>query len=145
MTGSMWLAALMGVAVKLAYPRRYQLGSTAIYLVMGWAVIMFMQPLVVTLDRPILILVVSGGVLYTVGACVHHWRRLPFHDAIWHSLVVGAAGLHYAAIVYGIVLPAHRHREPSNWAEGEDGRFRRKLADGLHGLRALQVYRNEEV
>ena len=106
MTGSMWLAALAGVAVKLAYPRRYELGSTAVYLVMGWAVVIFMQPLVVALDLPILILLLSGGVLYTIGACVHHWRRLAFHDAIWHSLVLGAAGLHYAAIVYGIVLPA---------------------------------------
>ena len=100
------LAALAGAVVKLAYPRRYELGSTAFYLVMGWAVIIFMQPLVVALDRPILILLVSGGVLYTIGACVHHWGRLPFHNAIWHSLVLGAAGLHYAAIVYGIVLPA---------------------------------------
>lgn len=106
MTGSMWLAASAGVAVKLAYPRRYELGSTAVYLVMGWAAIIFMQPLVVALDRQILLLLVSGGVLYTIGACVHHWRRLPFHDAIWHSLVLGAAGLHYTAIVYGIVLPA---------------------------------------
>jgi len=106
MSGSMWFTALAGAVVKLAYPRRYELGSTAFYLVMGWAVIIFMQPLVVALDRPILILLVSGGVLYTIGACVHRWRRLPFRDAIWHSLVLGAAGLHYAAIVYGIVLPA---------------------------------------
>lgn len=106
MTGSMWLAASAGVAIKLASPRRYELGSTAVYLVMGWAVIMFMQPLVAALDRPSLILLLSGGMLYTIGACVHHWRRLPFHNAIWHSLVLSAAGLHYAAIVHGIILPA---------------------------------------
>jgi hemolysin III len=94
------------VAIKLASPRRYELGSTAVYLVMGWAVIMFMQPLVAALDRPSLILLLSGGMLYTIGACVHHWRRLPFHNAIWHSLVLSAAGLHYAAIVHGIILPA---------------------------------------
>src|SRR6266550_7540095 len=35
MTGSMWLAALAGVAIKLTYPRRYELGSNAVYLVMG--------------------------------------------------------------------------------------------------------------
>ena len=103
---SMWLAASAGVTIKLAYPRRYELGSTAVYLVMGWAVIIFMQPLVVALDRPVLILLLSGGALYTIGAVVHHCQRLPFHDAIWHSLVLSAAGLHYAAIVYGIVLPA---------------------------------------
>lgn len=102
MTGWMSLAALAGVAIKLASPRRYELGSTVIYLVMGWAVIMFMQPLVAALDRPSLILLLSGGVLYTIGACVHHWRGLPFHNAMWHSVVLSAAGLHYAAIVYGI-------------------------------------------
>lgn len=102
MTGWMSLAALAGVAIKLASPRRYELGSTVIYLVMGWAVIMFMQPLVAALDRPSLILLLSGGVLYRIGACVHHWRGLPFHNAMWHSVVLSAAGLHYAAIVYGI-------------------------------------------
>ena len=106
MTGSIWLAAIAGVAVKLSYRRRYEWGSTVVYLVMGWAVIVFMQPLVAALDRPILILLVVGGVLYTIGACIHHSRGLPFQNAIWHSLVLGAAGLHYAAIVYGIVLPA---------------------------------------
>ena len=106
MTGSMWLAALAGVAVKLAYPRRYEWASTAVYLVMGWAVIIFMQTLLAALDQPILILLVSGGVLYTIGACIHRWRRLPFHDAIWHGSLLGAAGLHYAAILYGIVLAA---------------------------------------
>ena len=105
LTGSMWLAAFVGVVVKLAYPRRYEWASTAVYLVMGWAGIVFMHPLVVALDRPILMLLVSGGVLYTIGACVHRWRRLPFHDAIWHSSVLGAVGLHYTAIVCGVVLP----------------------------------------
>jgi hemolysin III len=106
LTGSMWLAALVGIFVKLAYPRRYEWASTAVYLVMGWAVIIFMRPLLTALDRLTLILLVSGGVLYTIGACIHRWRRLPFHDAIWHSLVLGAAGLHYAAVLYGVVLPA---------------------------------------
>jgi hemolysin III len=105
-TGSMWLAALAGVAVKLAYPRRYEWASTAVYLVMGWAVIIFMQTLRAAIDQPILILLVSGGVLYTIGACIHRWRRLPFHDVIWHGSLLGAAGLHYAAILYGIVLAA---------------------------------------
>jgi hemolysin III len=105
LTSAMWLAALAGVFVKLAYPRRYEWASTGAYLIMGWAGISFVQPLVAVLARPILILLVSGGALYTMGACVHRWRRLPFHDAIWHSSVLAAAGLHYAAILYGIVLP----------------------------------------
>jgi hemolysin III len=104
LTGPMWLAALAGVVLKLASPLWLEWASTAVYLVMGWAAVIVMQPLLAALDRSTLILLVSGGVLYSVGACIHGWRQLPFHDAIWHGLVLGAAGLHYTAILYGVVL-----------------------------------------
>jgi hemolysin III len=106
LTGAMWMAALAGVGVKLVYPRRFEWASTVVYLALGWAVVFFMQPLLAALDRPTLILLISGGVVYSVGACIHRWRRLPFHDAIWHGLVLVAAGLQYAAILHGVVLSA---------------------------------------
>jgi hemolysin III len=108
LTGSMWLAALAGLALKLLYPRRFEWASTVVYLALGWAVVIFMQPLLAALDRPTLILLVSGGILYSIGAGIHRWRRLPFHDAIWHALVVLAASCHYAAILHGVVLIAPR-------------------------------------
>jgi hemolysin III len=108
LTSSMWLAAAAGVTVKLAYPRRYEWASTAVYLIMGWAVVIFMQPLLAALDRSTVILLVSGGLVYSFGACIHRWRRLRFHDAIWHGLVLGGASLHYAAILHGVVLMAPR-------------------------------------
>jgi len=104
LTGSVWLAALSGVAMKLLYPRRFEWASTTVYLALGWAVVIFMRPLLAALDRPTLILLVSGGVVYSIGACIHRWRSLPFHDAIWHGLVLIAAGCHYAAILHGVVL-----------------------------------------
>jgi hemolysin III len=104
LTGPMWLVALAGVVLKLASPRWSGWASTVVYLVMGWAAVIFMRPLLAALDRWTLTLLLSGGVLYSVGACIHGWRRLPFHDAIWHGLVLGAAGLHYTAILHGVVL-----------------------------------------
>jgi hemolysin III len=107
-TGSMWAAALAGAAVKIAYPRRFEWITIVFYLGLGWAAVVFMRPLLAALDRPTLILIVLGGVVYSVGAGVHSWRRLPFHDAIWHALVLIAAGCHYAAILHGVVLLAPR-------------------------------------
>src|SRR5262249_48365130 len=106
LTASMWVAALAGAAVKLACPRCFEGISVAIYLILGWAVVIFMQPLLAALDRTTVILLASGGVVYSIGACIHRWRRLRFHDAIWHGLVVVAASLHYAAIVHGVLKPA---------------------------------------
>jgi hemolysin III len=104
LTGPMWLAALAGVVLKLACPHWSEWASTAVYLAMGWAAVIFMQPLLAALDGLTLVLLLSGGVLYSVGACIHGWRQLPFHDAIWHGFVLGAAGLHCAAILHGVVL-----------------------------------------
>lgn len=104
LTGGMWVAALAGVAVKLLYPRRFEWTSTGIYLALGWAVVIFMQPLLALVDRTTLALLIVGGGVYSVGAGIHRWRRLPFHDAIWHALVLIAAGCHYAAILHGVVL-----------------------------------------
>jgi len=103
-TASMWAAALAGVAVKLAYPRRFEWISLFLYLALGWAPAIIVQPLLASLERSTMTLIVLGGMLYSVGACVHRWRRLPFHDAIWHGLVLIAAGCHYAAILHGVVL-----------------------------------------
>jgi len=107
-TGSMWAAALAGAAIKLAYPRRFEWISIFVYLGLGWAAVVFMQPLLAALDRPTLILIVLGGVVYSVGAGIQGWHRLPFHDAIWHALVLIAAGCHYVAILHGVVLIAPR-------------------------------------
>jgi hemolysin III len=102
-TAAMWLAALAGIVLKLAGPHWPQWASTVVYLLMGWAVIILGRPLFGILDGRTLLLLVAGGVLYSAGASIHGWRRLPFHDAIWHGLVVVAAGLHYAAILDGVV------------------------------------------
>jgi hemolysin III len=92
------------VPVKLAYPRRFEWISLFLYLALGWAPAIIVQPLLASLERSTMTLIVLGGMLYSVGACVHRWRRLPFHDAIWHGLVLIAAGCHYAAILHGVVL-----------------------------------------
>ena len=76
-----------GVAVKLAYPRRSEWASTVAYVAMGWAVVIFMQPLLRLLDRSTVILLVSGGALYSIGACIHRWHRLPFQmpsGTVWY-------------------------------------------------------------
>ena len=103
-TSSMWVAALTGVAVKLAYPRRFEWVSILVYLVLGWAAVIFMRPLLALLDRQTLDLIVFGGVLYSIGVCIHRWHPLPFHDAIWHGLVLIAASCHYVAILHGVVM-----------------------------------------
>jgi hemolysin III len=95
-----WGIAALGIALKLAYPRAYQLVSLVLYLSMGWLVLGVLPWLVVTLPWWILVLLLTGGIIYSLGSFVHTLTRVPFHNAIWHSMVVVAAGLHLIAVAH---------------------------------------------
>ncbi len=93
-----WLVAMLGVVLKIAWPRRFDGASVLLYLGLGWAGVAAARSLVATLPATALVLLAAGGVLYTAGVAFHLWRRLPYHNAIWHALVLCAAACHYIAV-----------------------------------------------
>ena len=104
MTGTIWTGAVAGALVKLICPRRAERVSLVAYPVLGWLILVGIRPMLGAVDTATLVLIGVGGALYSIGAGFHHWRALPFHDAIWHSLVLSAASCHYAAVLHGVVL-----------------------------------------
>jgi len=101
---AVWLIAFAGIAVKLALPRRLDGFSVLVYLGLGWVAAMAPGPLLGDLTTPVVVLLAVGGMLYTLGVGFHCWHKLRFHNTIWHGAVVVAAGLHYSAILLGVVL-----------------------------------------
>jgi hemolysin III len=94
-----WTMAAIGIAMKLFAPRYLEGVSTALYLVQGWAVIVAWHPLVSAVPERVALLLMIGGVLYTVGVVFHLWQRLPYQNAIWHGFVLTAASVHYVAVL----------------------------------------------
>lgn len=93
-----WAAAVVGVSLKLRFPRRYERLGLALYLAMGWTVVLALGPLIESVRPATLWLLLLGGALYTAGTPFHALRRLPFHNAIWHGFVLVAAALHFLAV-----------------------------------------------
>ncbi|HKU99382.1 MAG TPA: hemolysin III family protein [Vineibacter sp.] len=98
-----WTVALAGVVMKLAWPRRFERLSIVVYLLLGWCIVVVLDPLLKGISVPGFVLLIVGGALYSLGVVFHLWTRLPFQNAIWHGFVLAAAGCHYAAIVYEVV------------------------------------------
>ena len=93
-----WAAALAGVLLKLIAPRWIEPLSVPLYLIMGWAGLS--KPgLLLSLPTPVVMLLVAGGMLYTIGIAFH-LARMRFQEAIWHGFVLAAATCHYAAVLY---------------------------------------------
>ena len=101
---AVWAIALFGMAAKLILPRVFERVSIGLYLAQGWAVLAAIKPLSAAVPALSLWLILIGGVLYTLGVLFHLWRRLPYHNAIWHGFVFVAAGVHYTAILDATVL-----------------------------------------
>ncbi|GAB4365692.1 MAG: hemolysin III family protein [Kiloniellaceae bacterium] len=94
-----WSVALAGVAVKLLWPRRFDRLSVAAYLLLGWSIVVAVDPLLGALSAAGLALLLAGGLLYSLGVVFHLWSRLPFQNAIWHVFVLAAAACHFTAVL----------------------------------------------
>jgi hemolysin III len=110
MTAAIWTGAITGAAVKMIHPRGLKRGSIVAYLVLGWMILVGVRSMLGSVDALTALLIRVGGVLYSIGVGFHLRRALHFHNAIWHSFVLVAAGCHYAAILHGVVLARREAR-----------------------------------
>ena len=104
--GGVWAITAFGATAKLLCPERLVRTSYVLYLAQGWAVVAAFDSLVPAVSSRVLILLVAGGCLYTIGVVFHLWEKLPYHNAIWHGFVLLASGCHFAAIVDALGLTA---------------------------------------
>ncbi|WP_054950106.1 PAQR family membrane homeostasis protein TrhA [Numidum massiliense] len=102
--GIVWGIALFGVVFKLFFTKKFLFTSTLIYIAMGWIIVLAWRPLTANLSVEGIVLLVVGGVLYTVGTVFYMWRSFPFHHAVWHLFVLGGSVTHFFAILL-YVLP----------------------------------------
>jgi hemolysin III len=100
-----WTGAVAGVVVTIARLERWRGVGFVMYLVLGWLAVVAAPQLVTSLSRPELVLLVAGGVLYTVGAVVlasnrpDPWPKTFGYHEVWHAFVVGAGACHYALVL----------------------------------------------
>lgn len=99
LVAGLWGAAAAGVAMKLAAPQRFRWIGLALYLGMGWAGVLVGGGLLDALPLPVTLLMLVGGLLYTVGVGFYLCECLRFHTTIWHVLVLAASFVFYAAVV----------------------------------------------
>lgn len=94
-----WGAALLGAVLKITVPGRLETLSLALYLALGWGAVVLFGPVWNEIPRPIFMLMLAGGGLYTLGVVFLYWDRLRFHNAIWHAFVLAASFVFYFAIL----------------------------------------------
>ncbi len=99
-----WLTSVIGIALKLRFPGRFDRLSILLYLFLSWSGVMAYESVFGALPASTRGLLVLGGILYTAGVAFHLWESLRFQNAIWHTFVLVAAACHYGAVLDAIIL-----------------------------------------
>lgn len=98
-----WIIALVGIVLKVFFTGKYDKISTAMYLLMGWLIVFYWTDLKDSLTIPAKNLLITGGVLYSIGAILYALPKLKYNHAIFHVFVFAASMSHFIAVRYYLI------------------------------------------
>lgn len=99
--GLVWATALYGATRRVFYWSEPGMGSTILYMALGWASLALAWPMTQTIPDTSFALVLTGGITYTIGVIFYKWESLRFSNAIWHGFVLAASACFFIAIFLG--------------------------------------------
>lgn len=100
---TVWFIGVGGVVFKSVLGHKYPKIGVATYAIMGWLAVFLIYPIYQALSGTGFILLVAGGLCYTLGIPFYMAKRRHYSHALWHVLVFAGAACHFFAI-YGYVL-----------------------------------------
>lgn len=100
----LWSSATIGSILKLIDPVRFRWIGLALYVLMGWAAVWAGHSMLSELSQTVLVLMLAGGVVYTLGIGFYLADWLPFHNTIWHVFVLLGSVLFFIAVSVRIAM-----------------------------------------
>lgn len=102
---AIWLIALVGIILKITIfkknlQEKYKKQSLILYVVMGWMSVLLMKKVIQISGMLSFILILSGGVLYSIGVYFYAKKRKYFHS-IWHIFIILASVAQFFGIYFG--------------------------------------------
>ena len=100
MFGTIWALAILGIVMKAISLEKYDKISTAIYIGMGWMIVIAMKPIIQLMPMRGVILLVLGGIFYTSGCFFYARDKMPYNHAVWHLFVIAGSACHFFCILF---------------------------------------------
>jgi hemolysin III len=98
--GVVWGLAVIGILQDVLLAKRKHILSVVIYLIMGWIAMIAVRPLSRALPGAGMILLVAGGLFYTIGVLFYALdKKFVYSHGIWHLFVLAGSVCHYFTIL----------------------------------------------
>lgn len=96
---AVWTLAAIGIVLKATRGFRFAWLSTAVYLLMGWLIVIALRPLYSHIGIGGLAWLFAGGLSYTAGVVFFAWDRLRYGHMVWHLFVLAGSVFHFIAVL----------------------------------------------
>ena len=94
-----WASAIFGILLNAINLSKFRLLSIALYVAMGWAIAFFLPQLLAGLELGGLILLIAGGLAYTLGLVFYIIKKIKYFHSVWHLFVLGASICHILSVI----------------------------------------------
>ncbi|MBO1582047.1 hemolysin III family protein [Bacillus sp. XF8] len=104
-----YATAICGIVFKMFWFNCPRWLSTAIYLMMGWLIVLFFAPLSENLSMEGILFLVLGGIFYTIGGFIYgakpKWLEFKYmgHHEIFHIFVLLGSLAHFLCIYFYVI------------------------------------------
>lgn len=98
--GIIWATAIIGIVLNSIDIKRYRVFSMICYLLMGWCILFRVKALPQALGTTGLALLVSGGIVYTIGAVLYGFgKKHKYIHSIFHLCILAGSVLQFFCIL----------------------------------------------
>lgn len=101
--GVVWGLTIIGITMKVFFTGKFEKLSTAIYIGMGWIIVIALKRIIEFMPIPGVILLIAGGILYTGGAFLFMRDDIPYNHAVWHLFVMSGSACHFFSILLYLI------------------------------------------
>lgn len=97
--GVVWSCAILGAVLKaISVGKRIKL-STVLYILMGWVILVAIQPLSKAMPFNGFLFLIAGGISYTIGTIFFIRNQVKYNHSVWHVFVLGGSVLHFFSVL----------------------------------------------
>lgn len=97
--GIIWGVAAIGILLNVLGLEKFKKLSMVCYIGMGWAIIFSIRQIASVISMPGVILLIAGGIVYTVGIIFYALKKYRYTHSVWHLFVLGGSVCHYLSVL----------------------------------------------
>ena len=103
--GIVWGMSILGTVLTAVNMQKFKVFSMICYIAIGWIIIIAFKPLAAALPTAGLVLLITGGVIYTVGAVLFGLgKKIPYMHSVWHLFCIAGTVTQYLSVLLYVII-----------------------------------------